>query len=401
MSQEGGPLVGSSEPNFRSASEVRESPRTNEGSGLMPGPSQEMPKDLLSESIFLRLLTLERKRAERSGRTFLLVLLDGTQLFQQSRTLMSRSTSSLCASIRDTDLLGWYKEHAVIGIILTELGDADRGSVRRALLQTLTSTLQGRIGMEQANQIHISFHFFPGDHEGPKAGPSVDKKLYPEMHAEKKSRRLSRAIKRAIDIAGSLAALIVLFPLLAVIAVGVKLSSKGPILFRQGRVGQHGVVFQFLKFRSMRVDSDPRVHREFVNEFIRGSARGSATDRKNSKVFKITDDPRVTRVGAILRKTSLDELPQFWNVLVGDMSLVGPRPPIPYELDSYRTWHKRRIFEVKPGITGLWQVYGRSRTTFDEMVRLDLRYARTWSVLLDLKILVQTPRAMFSGEGAY
>jgi lipopolysaccharide/colanic/teichoic acid biosynthesis glycosyltransferase len=120
-----------------------------------------------------------------------------------------------------------------------------------------------------------------------------------------------------------------------------------------------------------------------------------------AKVYKITDDPRVTRVGRFLRKTSLDELPQFWNVLKGEMSLVGPRPPIPYELESYRTWHKRRILEVKPGITGLWQIYGRSRTTFDEMVRLDLRYARTWNLFLDLKILVQTPRAMFSGEGAY
>ena len=365
------------------------------------GSSHGVSKDLLTESVFLRLLTLERKRAERSGRTFLLVLLDGTHLFQQSRTLMARTTSALCASVRDTDLLGWYHEHAVIGVILTELGNAGRDSVRRALLQTLTSTLQSRIGPDQANQIHISFHFFPGDHEGPKAGPSVDKKLYPEVHSERHAQRLSRVIKRAIDIAGSLAAMILLSPLLAVIAVAIKLTSKGPILFRQGRVGQHGVVFQFLKFRSMRVDSDPRIHREFVDEFIRGSAGGSSPAGTNSKVFKITDDPRVTRVGAILRKTSLDELPQFWNVLIGEMSLVGPRPPIPYELESYRTWHKRRIFEVKPGITGLWQVYGRSRTTFDEMVRLDLRYARTWSILLDLKILIQTPRAMFSGEGAY
>jgi lipopolysaccharide/colanic/teichoic acid biosynthesis glycosyltransferase len=138
-----------------------------------------------------------------------------------------------------------------------------------------------------------------------------------------------------------------------------------------------------------------------VDEFIRSSSNGFPADKNQAKVYKITDDPRVTRVGAILRRTSLDELPQFWNVLKGEMSLVGPRPPIPYELESYRTWHKRRIFEVKPGITGLWQVEGRSRTTFDEMVRLDLRYARTWSLLLDLKILVQTPRAIVSGEGAY
>ena len=302
--------------------------------------------------------------------------------------------------MRETDLIGWQREQAVMGIILTEIGTADKSAIRRALLTSLTSALRGKIEPALADRIHISFHFFP-DEEGHKGARSADKKLYPELQWEHKTRRVSRLVKRAIDIVGSLAALIVLSPLLAVIAAAIKLTSKGPVLFKQGRVGQHGVVFQFLKFRSMRPDSDPRVHREFVNEFIAGSANAPQSSQKKPRVFKITDDPRVTRVGAILRRTSLDELPQFWNVLKGQMSLVGPRPPIPYELESYRIWHKRRILEVKPGITGLWQVYGRSRTTFDEMVRLDLRYARTWSLLLDLKILLQTPRAIVSGEGAY
>jgi len=302
--------------------------------------------------------------------------------------------------MRETDLIGWQREQAVMGIILTEIGTADKSAIRRALLTSLTSALRGKIEPALADRIHISFHFFP-DEEGHKGARSADKKLYPELQWEHKTRRVSRLVKRAIDIVGSLAALIVLSPLLAVIAAAIKLTSKGPVLFKQGRVGQHGVVFQFLKFRSMRPDSDPRVHREFVNEFIAGSANAPQSSQKKPRVFKITDDPRVTRVGAILRRTSLDELPQFWNVLRGQMSLVGPRPPIPYELESYRIWHKRRILEVKPGITGLWQVYGRSRTTFDEMVRLDLRYARTWSLLLDLKILLQTPRAILSGEGAY
>jgi len=274
-------------------------------------------------------------------------------------------------------------------------------AIRRAVLDTLTSTLRNKLGAEAANQILISFHFFPGEEDGHKAGPTVDQKLYPELHREGKSKWASRLVKRAIDIAGSLAALLILSPLLAVIAVAIKLTSKGPVLFRQGRIGQHGEIFQFLKFRSMRTDSDPRMHQEFINEFIHGSSNAAPSDKTQARIYKITNDPRVTRVGAFLRKTSLDELPQFWNVLKGEMSLVGPRPPIPYELESYRTWHKRRIFEVKPGITGLWQVHGRSRTTFDEMVRLDLRYARTWSLLLDLKILMQTPRAIFSGEGAY
>jgi lipopolysaccharide/colanic/teichoic acid biosynthesis glycosyltransferase len=148
----------------------------------------------------------------------------------------------------------------------------------------------------------------------------------------------------------------------------------------------------------MQVHADPAIHQQYVRQFIRTNAAAAAVGPE--VVFKITNDPRVTRVGRFLRRTSLDELPQFWNVLKGEMSLVGPRPPLPYEVEEYKTWHYRRVFEAKPGITGLWQVTGRSRTTFDEMVRLDLRYARTHSVWTDIKILLATPRAVISGKGA-
>ncbi len=393
--------MGLSDPGFRSGStepEILVGTYTNQQVSHRPSDAN---KELLGEQIFLRVLTMERKRAERSGRSFLLIVLDAAQLFAESRTAMARVTTSLCGCIRETDLIGWYRQDGAVGIILTELGSADRNSIRRALLDTLTHGLREKIGSHETDQILISFHFFPGESSDQKGGPTVDKKLYPDLHLAAQSKRLSRVVKRAIDIAGSFMALVVLSPLFLVIGLAIKLTSKGPILFRQGRLGQHGVVFQFLKFRSMRTDSDPRVHREFVNEFIRGSANAASSQSEEAKVYKITEDPRVTRVGSILRRTSLDELPQFWNVLKGDMSLVGPRPPIPYELESYRAWHKRRILEVKPGITGLWQVYGRSRTTFDEMVRMDLRYAQTWSLLLDLEILIRTPGAIFSGEGAY
>jgi lipopolysaccharide/colanic/teichoic acid biosynthesis glycosyltransferase len=149
----------------------------------------------------------------------------------------------------------------------------------------------------------------------------------------------------------------------------------------------------------MKSVNDPTIHREYVRRFIAGRI-DSATSLDN-RIYKISEDPRVTRFGRLLRKTSLDELPQLINVLKGEMSLVGPRPPIAYEVEAYQTWHLRRVFEAKPGITGLWQVSGRSRTTFDEMVRLDLRYARNWSFWLDLKILLQTPEAILSGKGAY
>src|SRR5881628_2147841 len=144
----------------------------------------------------------------------------------------------------------------------------------------------------------------------------------------------------------------------------------------------------------MYVNNDPAIHKDYVRNLIQKKVNGCGG------TYKIKDDPRITSLGRILRKSSLDELPQFINVLKGEMSLVGPRPPIPYELESYRTWHRRRVLDVKPGITGLWQVKGRSRTSFDDMVRLDLRYAGTWSPWLDIKILLQTPRAAFFGEGA-
>jgi exopolysaccharide biosynthesis polyprenyl glycosylphosphotransferase len=207
-------------------------------------------------------------------------------------------------------------------------------------------------------------------------------------------------MKRAIDLVGSALLLIALLPVMAIIAIAVKCGSPGPVLFRQTRVGQRGKHFAFLKFRSMTVASDHSSHENYVKEFIRGTAAKN-TNEKGEGVFKLTQDPRVTPFGKFLRRTSLDELPQFWNVLRGDMSLVGPRPPIPYEVACYDLWHQRRVLELKPGITGLWQVSGRSRIGFDDMVRLDLLYARTWSPWLDLKILMQTPYAVFGGDGAH
>jgi lipopolysaccharide/colanic/teichoic acid biosynthesis glycosyltransferase len=201
--------------------------------------------------------------------------------------------------------------------------------------------------------------------------------------------------KRAIDIAGSLMAIVALSPALVVIGALVKLSSRGPVLFKQRRIGEAGQEFTFLKFRSMFVNSDPAIHQEYVRKLIT-----QQLDEKGG-TYKIINDPRVTPIGRFLRKTSLDELPQFFNVLMGDMSLVGPRPPIPYELETYSLWHRRRVLEAKPGITGIWQIYGRSRTTFDEMVRMDLRYVREQSLWLDIKLLFKTPLAAARGRGAY
>src|SRR5262249_46977229 len=205
-------------------------------------------------------------------------------------------------------------------------------------------------------------------------------------------------LKRTLDLVGSLTLLALLLPLLLLIAVLVKLKSPGPVLFRQERMGQGMKPFLMLKFRSMHVNSGHAAHHAFVTAFIK--AGGQAKVTAENGMFKIANDPRVTRVGRILRKTSLDELPQLWNVVRGEMSLVGPRPPLRYEVDEYQPWHCRRVLEAKPGITGLWQVSGRSRTTFDEMVRLDLRYAHSRSLWTDIKILLATPAAVISGKGA-
>jgi lipopolysaccharide/colanic/teichoic acid biosynthesis glycosyltransferase len=207
--------------------------------------------------------------------------------------------------------------------------------------------------------------------------------------------------KRTMDIAGALAGLLFFFPIMVVVGLAIKLTSRGPVLFKQDRLGHLGRKFKFLKFRSMRIDGDDRIHREYVTKLIKGKDGDVNLGSRDKPVFKITTDPRITRVGHFLRKTSLDELPQFFNVLTGDMSLVGPRPPIPYEINDYKNWHLRRILDIKPGITGLWQVQGRSKTTFNEMVRLDLQYVSHCTLWLDIKILLKTIRAVLNFKGAY
>ncbi len=208
-------------------------------------------------------------------------------------------------------------------------------------------------------------------------------------------------IKRIIDFIGSLVGIVIFAPVMFLIAAAIKISSPGPVLFRQERLGYMGNKFMFLKFRSMYYDCDESIHREYMAKFINKNNEKHSDKSGACSFHKMTDDPRMTPLGRFLRKTSLDELPQLYNVLRGEMSLVGPRPPIAYEVDRYSSWHKRRILEVKPGITGLWQVEGRSVLTFDEAVRLDIQYAETWNLLLDLKIILKTFKVVLSEKGAY
>jgi lipopolysaccharide/colanic/teichoic acid biosynthesis glycosyltransferase len=357
---------------------------------------------LMAQSSFLSMLDLEQKRTERSRRAFGLMLLKSATLLSapaKSRTL-EKVLQAVARSSRDTDLKGWYQEGSAIGIIFTEIPAKEEKTVANNLMAKITEALASALTPTQLDQIDVSFHIFPEDWDEQTPDNSGKTTPHVELFRDMTRKKASRLAKRIIDIVGSLCALLVFSPLLVIIAIAVKFTSEGPILFRQKRHGLYGGTFTFLKFRSMYSKNDPAIHEAYVASLIAGGAenKGSGTQ---TVAFKLVDDPRITRVGGFLRRTSLDELPQFLNVLSGEMSLVGPRPPIPYEVKKYDVWHKRRLLAVKPGITGLWQVRGRSRTTFDEMVRLDLQYARSWSLWMDIAILAETPRAVLSGDGAY
>jgi lipopolysaccharide/colanic/teichoic acid biosynthesis glycosyltransferase len=365
---------------------------------MLTGGHDSVDTGMLSEALFARLMAVERKRSERSGRRFVLMLLErGAQIKPgQKDDLLAKLVDVVRRTLRETDLMGWHRDREVIGVILTELGTGNDQAVVQAVSGKVITALYDSLSIHEINDVKLSFHVYPEDwdEEGP-AGAILQLMIEHEL----KRRKVNLGLKRMMDMAGSIAALIVFLPIFLAIVVAIKLTSKGPVLFRQTRLGQYGRKFTFLKFRSMYVDTDHAIHEAFIHEFIAGGS-GAEQSAGASQVYKLTADPRITRVGRFLRKTSLDELPQFVNVLKGDMSLVGPRPPVVYEYKRYHQWHKQRLVAVKPGITGLWQVDGRSRVKFDDMVRLDIRYARTWSLWLDIKILLQTPRAVLSGNGA-
>ncbi|MFA9432476.1 sugar transferase [Egicoccus sp. AB-alg2] len=221
------------------------------------------------------------------------------------------------------------------------------------------------------------------------------------------------AVKRSFDVLVSLVLLVVLAPLLLAIALGVRLESTGPALFRQERLGARRVrtgggwtwqvrTFTIVKFRTMHTACDEELHRRYMAAYLAGDEAAMAALRPSGgkgDSYKLVGDPRVTRFGRLLRRFSLDELPQILNVLRGDMSLVGPRPPLPYEADLYEEWHFERLASA-PGLTGWWQVNGRCETSFEEMVRLDLEYIARRSLWLDLRILARTLPAAFSARGA-
>jgi lipopolysaccharide/colanic/teichoic acid biosynthesis glycosyltransferase/GGDEF domain-containing protein len=356
--------------------------------------------EVLVENVFHSMLTLERRRAERSRKPFVLMLLDANLENGTAEQILKEAVEIVVVSKRETDVVGWYKHDAILGVIFTEVNLDGERPITETLRTKIETAFIKHLGRERAARIAISLHLFPETWDKDSSGWVADSKLYPDLKRKISRKQLPHVIKRGIDIVGSAALLLVLSPFLLVIMALIKLTSKGPMLFEQERLGQFGARFKCLKFRTMYANNDPKIHQDYVQQFIAGKAGLDKSEGAAKPVYKLVKDPRVTSVGGFLRKTSLDELPQFWNVLRGDMSLVGPRPPVPYEFEVYDIWHRRRVLEVKPGVTGLWQVSGRNRMKFDEMVRLDLRYCQTWSIWLDLKILFATPWAVFNGGGA-
>jgi exopolysaccharide biosynthesis polyprenyl glycosylphosphotransferase len=345
---------------------------------------------LLTQELFRDAIVRERHRADRFDAAFVVVLISLSRAARQSR--WEHLVEALSQSRFDADVVGWFERGAVLGLIRSLDGD-DSQETAATLADTVQRELARSVTPDAVDGCSIRLEVYSPH------GESVLPELVDAKDERRKWRHMARhAAKRALDVAGSAALLLAFSPVFVVVSALVKLTSRGPVFFRQPRVGQGGQLFTMFKFRTMHVNADSGIHQQYFKSFIHSSRPSESSE---NVVFKIVDDPRVTPVGHFLRKSSLDEFPQFWNVLKGDMSLVGPRPPLAYEVAQYKRWHRRRVLDAKPGITGLWQVTGRSRTTFDEMVRLDLRYAKNWSVWMDLKILLATPRAVMSGRGAH
>jgi lipopolysaccharide/colanic/teichoic acid biosynthesis glycosyltransferase len=349
------------------------------------------------------MIAIERKRTERSNEPFLLMLLEdlGSTAEMGNEGVLNKIVDALLPASRETDVVGWYKDEAIAGVLYTAIAENEKAEVLNVLLKKVTNLLREKLPFESTEYISISFHFYPDDWDHSKPGRPINSLLYPDLLQHDVKQMTMLFLKRTIDVLGSAMALIVCLPFLYVIGLAIKLTSEGPVLFKQRRVGQYGQRFTLLKFRSMAKGNDNSAHKEFVTRMIKSEEELAPAEPEGQVVFKIVNDNRITRVGKFLRKFSLDELPQFYNVLRGDMSLVGPRPPLLYELKAYQPWHRRRILDFKPGITGLWQVSARSSVAFDAMVRLDLQYASSWSPWLDLKILWRTPYVVIKGAGAH
>jgi lipopolysaccharide/colanic/teichoic acid biosynthesis glycosyltransferase len=340
--------------------------------------------DVLPKQHFLKQLHREKSRTDRSKAPLSVAIFTAIR----GEVDLSRLLEVLCAGKRETDTIGCLTENQ-FAVLLPETDAWGAARLAQKILERVGETRVSAVTRTYPDQLFDNL--IAQRLEVPD--------LFPLLPEEASSGNGGYTLKRLVDVAGATLALVLLSPVMLVTAIAVAASSPGPVIFRQVRLGRRGAPFVFYKFRSMYCDADDKLHREYIAALISGSQGANQGDAEKP-LYKLKLDPRITPLGRLLRKTSLDELPQLFSVLKGDMSLVGPRPPLPYEVEKYQSWHLRRILEVRPGITGLWQVEGRSRTSFDEMVRLDLRYIRSCSLAFDLKLLLKTIRVVLGGDGA-
>lgn len=354
-----------------------------------PAANRVYRDDTLPPNDFLKDLHREKRRAERTKTALSLVLYrtgDDAAASEQAHQLLE----ALHDAKRETDFLG----HVAGEMIAVLCPDTDEQGAR-AFMRKVDQHSNGL--PLPAAVVTYPDELFEDLARGTGI-PSAAQPLLASGSADQGSG--GYLLKRSLDIAGSLIAIGLFAPLMLAVAAAVALGSPGPVIFKQTRLGRGGRPFTFYKFRSMTTNADDGVHRQFVANLIQDGVAARASSTGAPAPYKLKTDLRVTRVGKFIRKTSLDELPQFFNVLKGDMSIVGPRPPIPYETAHYQGWHLRRILAARPGITGLWQVEGRSRVTFNEMVRMDLRYIRDCSLALDLRIVLKTFVVVARCDGA-
>lgn len=336
--------------------------------------------DVLPRHQFLSQLRREKRRTERSKAPLSIATfrLDGTR--GDGLDKVQLLLRLLQDNKRETDILGCI-DNDCVAIILPETNlDGMQGFMQK-VAQRVTDLSFATSTATYPNELFESLA------TGRQSSRDLEPMFLDRSAGEP---RFGYLLKRGVDVTGAMLGILILSPLMLITASAIAMTSPGPIIYKQVRLGKRGTPFVFYKFRSMFCSVDDRIHREYVTRLIEGE-RQEGTQGKSAKPWaKIQDDPRVTRVGQFIRKTSIDELPQLFNVLKGDLSLVGPRPPLSYEVEKYQSWHLRRILDTKPGITGLWQVEGGSHTTFDDMVRMDLRYVRHCSLMLDIRILVKT-----------
>lgn len=340
--------------------------------------------DVLGKRHFLKQMEREKLRTDRSKAPLSIVLFRLDASRREDFGGVEGLFRLLHHSKRETDTLGYLREDLVALLLPDTDEQGTQGFLRKIgtrIERLRVSTISGTYPDQLFDQLLTE----PRD---------LSRLPFFVVGNLRHRTEYGYSLKRAVDIVGAVAGILLLSPVMLITAIAVALDSRGPIVFRQTRVGKGGVPFVFYKFRSMFVNANDRIHREFVTKLIQGKLEDVNQGDANNPYYKIKSDPRVTRVGNFIRDRSIDELPQLFNVLKGDMSLVGPRPPLPYEVENYESWHLMRILEIKPGITGLWQVEGHSSTTFDDMVRLDLRYIRNCSFALDLRIMLKTVKAV-------